>query len=32
MDEAKLNEFVGQVLQDIGGALSIPLVLNNKEE
>ena len=26
-DEAKLNEFVGRVLGDIGGAVSIPLVL-----
>jgi SAM-dependent methyltransferase len=26
LDEAKLNQFVGQILGDLGGALSIPLV------
>ncbi len=26
-DDAKLNEIVGRVLGDIGGAVSIPLVL-----
>ena len=26
MDEQKLNEFLGQVLQDLGGAFSVPLV------
>ena len=26
MDEQKLNEFLGQMLQDLGGAFSVPLV------
>ena len=26
MDEAKLNELVGQMLTDLGGAFSVPLV------
>ena len=26
LDEAKLNQFIGQVLGDLGGALSVPLV------
>jgi hypothetical protein len=26
IDEAKLNQFVGQMLGDLGGALSVPLV------
>lgn len=26
VDEAKLNQFVGQMLGDLGGALSVPLV------
>ena len=26
VDEQKLNEFLGQMLQDLGGAFSVPLV------
>src|SRR5579862_5073692 len=26
LDEAKLNQFIGQILNDLGGALSVPLV------